>query len=374
MWTTKIDGDTALKLGAGFAAAATNPQAAMVPFEPTADKDGTINFSTAPRRTHSTNMRMFFGPNKTDPLGVAPTLTVLVEAPDTDFTSPATYAGGKTPVAKDIAAIADGVGPYGSFWTTVGTNFQKMAEAADPKGGSFRAFRSMKPSALTAVLKEDAEKSCNAQSTGYKSSYVPKQQVKQYIGKPDDAGNQQVSIQASFTSKLFIPRVRPQSTADHDAELEQFYHPESSLYAYASANPHMMPSRLMFCPLNGEQKVSWTTALFGPYDGKIMHGSVHFKPWKAGLSTTYERIYYTCFVDQIDVIAVVGSSGGAAPATDVNAAQIQLLKSALSMQPLACPSDVECATIEEEVEPEEDEVVSGDKRKAKAGGGKHRKK
>lgn len=372
MWTNKIDGETAVKLGAGFAAAATNQQnAAMAPFNPTADKDGSITFAAAPRRTHSTNMRMFFGPNKTDPLGVAPTLTVLVEAPASDFDTPETYSGGLTPVAKDIAAIAEGVGPYGGFWPAVAGNFKKMAESADPKGGAFRAFRNMKEAALTALLRDDAEKSCNAQSTGYKSSYAPKQQVKQYIGKADDDGTQPVSIQASFTTKLFVPRTKSQTPAEHEAEVERLYHPESSLSAYASANAHMMPSRLMFCPLNGEAKAPWTTALFGPYDGKIMHGSVHFKPWKAGLSVTYERIYYTCFVDQIDVIAVVGSSGGAVATTEVNAAQMLLLNSVLVSAPVSVEVD---ASGDELDEPAEEEAVSGDKRKPKEKGGKARKK
>jgi len=364
VWSKKISATDAARLGAGFAAAATTQKSSMTPFAPYVDKSGTILFAAASRSTTSSNIQLFFGPSQDDPQNKPPTLSIKVSAPSEEFEDPDTFSGGTTPLARDIETIADAVGPHSGMWKMVADNFGEMAKASDPTGAKFQGFRKMPADKLAALLQDDVLRGSDKQVTMHKPQFAPCP-VKKYHKKMDANGDTLWVAQVSFDVKLFVDRTQPISDDDHAIELER-YHPESSLRAFATNHPELMPSRFMFSPLVGGGKVSWTTALYSPYDSVSMHASVHFKPYRVGLYAKFERVTYTCYVDQIDVLAMIGSSGNAVVDTEVNSAQKMLLAAAMESE------SSELAVIEEEVVFEPDEFVSEDA--PQGGGGKRKQK
>lgn len=329
--------DAAIGLLRGLNAAATEPlvgpQSTLVPqLDETGNDSLTFkceNGSSASHQTTPTKVRLFWGINPNNP-AAPPEVSVYIAASIDEFKSGDTLQGGTTDAAKEVEAMYKVFGPNGSVASLLANGALKTMTAQLPKGkgDTFRQLVRAKPAKILSVLTDDGRTGMEPKK---RTSMMWGQKVKfRYKTDPVTFDILEQYAQFFVTAKLFVKR----DTAADDEELAKDvakFHPQSSLALWQKENPEWKPNNRLRISMVDGAPCTWWELLYGKYDSKTLVASVAFAPWRVSLSTQHssDRIVLTMFLNEIHVIAVIGSNEDAADKVSLttNDAQKRLMES-----------------------------------------------
>ena len=150
----------------------------------------------------------------------------------------------------------------------------------------------------------------------------------------DDNDVETSSFQFLLTTTLFQERKGDSDETKVQADLDKF-HPDSDLYAWQKSHPDMTPrTSVQFRTFDGSAPVPWWQAFNGPYPGGTMMASVDWVVKGARMNPRHSRIGLSCFVNAVNVVAVIGKNGGGgggAAGPSVNDEQKALMKRTFAM-------------------------------------------
>ena len=248
-------------------------------------------------RTSFVDTRWFFTPmdGNAKPL----TAQLIATLPAAQFSKPETFQGGKTQAAKEFAAIAAVISPYGTMYAETEKHMKPLIGKA--KGAITNLLKKTKLSA-------DAEVGTKA---GGRCTYAPKQPFKHFTKINEETGEEEDFVQLLVSVPLFYedPKVTAGS-AEHEANLQKFK-AGGALFEYASNNPTHVPNMRfkVQCAMTKEE-VPWYVAFYehSHFGSCRMYASIEI--FARDLRPLYERNRFILqlYLDKVEAVCFIGSA------------------------------------------------------------------
>lgn len=292
--------------------------------------------AVVPQQTPVAAMRTFLAAS---PESANASLKIIaLSVPDAEFGGTDAPTEPLTENARYLADVWKLTGPGGALLSAIADVFP---DAIREMKGSFSSlakiaakFEGNRPKAVEKISKVLNDDSAAGQRPGQASSMLWAAIVKPH-SKMDDDGNDVRYWQLSFSTPLF--KARTDNSDDAVAADLALFDAESDLHAFQAAHPELAPRELTFNPYCGSAAVNWPLALRGKYAGsEQLYGSVNWVIRGAKFIPARNRVVLSCYVNAVNVVAMVGKNGGggggggsAAPV--VNDEQKNLIKRTFAM-------------------------------------------